>query len=64
MDESPQQEPGACCFCGKRREQVHHLIAGPQNLYICNDCVDLCYEIVHEDHNNRAELPGPKDDRV
>ncbi len=34
-----------CSFCGKRREQVANLIAGP-GVYICVDCVDLCNEII------------------
>lgn len=38
-----------CSFCGKPRNQVRKLIAGP-NVYICNECVELCREIVQEDH--------------
>ena len=37
-----------CSFCGKPRSQVRKLIAGP-NAYICNECVELCREIVQED---------------
>ncbi len=37
-----------CSFCGKQRGQVRKLIAGP-NAYICNECVELCREIVQED---------------
>ena len=37
-----------CSFCGKPRGQVRKLIAGP-NAYICNECVELCREIVQED---------------
>ena len=37
-----------CSFCGKQRNQVRKLIAGP-NAYICNECVELCREIVQED---------------
>ena len=36
-----------CSFCGKAKEEVKTLIAGP-NQYICNECVDLCHEIIHE----------------
>jgi ATP-dependent protease Clp ATPase subunit len=35
-----------CNFCGKRYHEVKKLIAGPI-AYICNECVDLCHEIVH-----------------
>lgn len=37
-----------CSFCGKQRTEVRKLIAGP-NVYICNECVELCREIVQED---------------
>ncbi len=39
----------ACSFCGKGREEVEHLIAGPQGVYICNECVTLCNAILAED---------------
>jgi len=38
----------SCSFCGKPQSQVHKLIAGP-GAYICNECVDLCNEIIEED---------------
>ena len=37
-----------CSFCGKVQEQVKKLIAGP-NVYICDECVDLCYDILEDD---------------
>jgi ClpX C4-type zinc finger/Clp amino terminal domain, pathogenicity island component len=37
----------ACSFCGKSQKQVQKLIAGP-GVYICNECIDLCNEIVAE----------------
>jgi len=37
-----------CSFCGKRQEQVNRIIAGP-NVYICNECVDLCAGILHDE---------------
>ena len=36
-----------CSFCGKPKTEIKTLIAGPNN-YICNECVDLCHEIIHE----------------
>jgi ATP-dependent Clp protease ATP-binding subunit ClpX len=36
-----------CSFCGKRRVEVEKCIAGP-GVYICNECVDLCREIIEE----------------
>jgi ATP-dependent Clp protease ATP-binding subunit ClpX len=38
----------ACSFCGKRRRQVNKLVAGP-GVYICNECVDLCVEIIAQE---------------
>lgn len=38
-----------CSFCGSSQEQVHRLIAGPGGVYICNECVDLCRDIIAED---------------
>ncbi len=57
-----------CSFCGKRREQVTNLIAGP-GVYICVDCVDLCNEIIgRADDPETSEaleslraLPKPKE---
>jgi ATP-dependent Clp protease ATP-binding subunit ClpX len=37
-----------CSFCGKPQDQVRRLIAGP-NVYICNECVELCQDIVEEE---------------
>ena len=34
-----------CSFCGKHQRQVKKLIAGP-DVYICNECIDLCVEII------------------
>jgi ClpX C4-type zinc finger len=38
-----------CSFCGKAQNEVGKLIAGP-DVYICNECVDLCCEIIEEEH--------------
>src|SRR5690606_3283712 len=37
-----------CSFCGKNQDQVRRLIAGPGAVYICDECVDLCREIIDE----------------
>ena len=36
-----------CSFCGKPKNEIKTLIAGPNN-YICNECIDLCHNIIHE----------------
>ncbi len=45
--EAPDGSKLACSFCGKERSQVIDLIAGP-TVYICNDCVGLCVQILEE----------------
>jgi len=52
-----------CSFCGKPQEQVKRLIAGP-NVYICNECIELCQEIIEEEFLDTSEydlqdLPKP-----
>src|SRR6476469_8636759 len=38
-----------CSFCGKSQDQVQRLIAGPSGVYICDECIDLCREIIEEE---------------
>jgi ATP-dependent Clp protease ATP-binding subunit ClpX len=38
-----------CSFCGKSQEQVRRLIAGPGSVYICDECIELCHEILEEE---------------
>ncbi len=58
-----------CSFCGKTEEQVKKLIEGP-GVYICNECVDLCFEIFEDEfddvspensENEITDLPKPKE---
>jgi ATP-dependent Clp protease ATP-binding subunit ClpX len=54
-----------CSFCGKSQKQVKKLIAGP-GVYICDECIDLCNEIIEEELAEPAELqldelPKPKE---
>lgn len=53
-----------CSFCGKTQEQVRKLVAGP-GVYICDECVKLCDEIVEEVNDNEPvelrELPKPRE---
>jgi hypothetical protein len=37
-----------CSFCGKNQDDVSKLVAGPGRIFICNQCTDLCHDIVHE----------------
>ncbi|HSJ22533.1 MAG TPA: ATP-dependent Clp protease ATP-binding subunit ClpX [Nocardioidaceae bacterium] len=54
-----------CSFCGKSQKQVKKLIAGP-GVYICDECIDLCNEIIEEELNEGSEvgleeLPKPRE---
>ncbi|HHT72000.1 MAG: ATP-dependent Clp protease ATP-binding subunit ClpX [bacterium] len=54
-----------CSFCGKAQEQVRKLVAGP-GVYICDECIELCNEIIEEELSDDMELelkdiPKPKE---
>src|ERR671925_177421 len=54
-----------CSFCGKSQKQVKKLIAGP-GVYICDECIDLCNEIIEEELSEASEprleeLPKPQE---
>ncbi|MNM16788.1 ATP-dependent Clp protease ATP-binding subunit ClpX [compost metagenome] len=56
-----------CSFCGKSQEQVRKLVAGP-GVYICDECIELCTEIVeeelgHEEELDLKDIPKPKEIR-
>ena len=46
-----------CSFCGKTQDQVRKLIAGPNGAYICDECVDVCAEIIEEEFDDMEEMP-------
>lgn len=63
----PKQEEKQykCSFCGKSQDQVKRIIAGP-GVYICDECVSLCSEIIEEEVDDTEEyvegnLPKPKE---
>ena len=49
-----------CSFCGKTQEQVRKLIAGGKDVYICDECVELCAELIEEEleHDRTEQLTG------
>ena len=55
-----------CSFCGKSQEQVNRIVAGP-GVYICNECIELCSEIIEEEYEDVPvqqtldEIPKPKE---
>lgn len=48
-----------CSFCGKSQTEVSKLISGPQ-VYICNECIDLCNEILTEENKKEAFTENKK----
>jgi len=52
-----------CSFCGKKQGEVNKLISGPQ-VYICNECIDLCNEIlIEEEKKDSSEKDSAKDSK-
>src|SRR3970282_2383761 len=54
-----------CSFCAKSQDQVKKLIAGPGAVYICDECVELCREIIEEESSpakakSSQKVPPPK----
>ena len=53
-----------CSFCGKKEGQVKRLIAGP-GVFICDECIDLCCEILHDDYmENEFDEEFPYDEKL
>ena len=57
-----------CSFCKRSQDEVNRLIAGPDHVFICDECVDLCQEILEEDNSsadatkfNMNRVPSPKE---
>ncbi len=74
MDHSLQPPSGnvSCSFCGKTQREVKRMVAGPE-VYICNDCVRLCLDIIHDDTSleneataapQKKRLPTPREIRA
>ncbi|MEE8142937.1 MAG: ATP-dependent Clp protease ATP-binding subunit ClpX [Planctomycetota bacterium] len=67
-----KQRVERCVFCGKSAHDVDRLIAGPPGIYICNECIELCYSIISEDESrtparqhssfaSHEEIPSPRE---
>ncbi|MBQ9990334.1 MAG: ATP-dependent Clp protease ATP-binding subunit ClpX [Lachnospiraceae bacterium] len=50
-----------CSFCNKTQDQVRKLIAGPAGVYICDECVDICADIIEEEYDEEEELFDSED---
>lgn len=62
-NKTDETKPVKCSFCGKYQEQVRRIVAGP-GVYICDECIELCREIIDEDFTvdstpDLGDLPKP-----
>ncbi len=53
-----------CSFCGKTDGQVRKLIAGPNGAYICDECVDICAEIIEEELEEEEDILQPETEEI
>ncbi|MDY3917461.1 MAG: ATP-dependent Clp protease ATP-binding subunit ClpX [Candidatus Limivivens sp.] len=51
-----QEHKVRCSFCNKSEDQVRKLIAGPEGVYICDECIEICAEIVEEELDEDYEI--------
>ena len=49
-----------CSFCGKSEDEVFRLLAGPNGIYICDECVQLAYEVLNEERSTSGKAPEKK----
>ena len=50
-----------CSFCEKSEHQVRKLVAGPKNVYICDECIELCSEIIEDSEDEDFEIDAEND---
>ena len=50
-----------CSFCGKSQEEVRRMLSGPGNAFICDECVEICADIIEEETEDSYELTGDLD---
>ncbi|OQB14078.1 MAG: ATP-dependent Clp protease ATP-binding subunit ClpX [Firmicutes bacterium ADurb.Bin193] len=66
MSKFEEKKQLKCSFCGKNQDQVKRLVAGP-GVYICNECVELCFDIIEQDDFDIissgviTDVPKPKE---
>ena len=64
-DSSDDMSTVRCSFCGKSQDEVRKIVAGP-GVFICNECIDLCKDIIDEEFYEEAvqefeEVPKPNE---
>jgi len=57
-----------CSFCGKPKSKTRKIVAGPPGIYICDECVSICYDIIEDDMDDESRIgsegPGPDEIRL
>jgi ATP-dependent Clp protease ATP-binding subunit ClpX len=59
MSDTIAEHRAGCSFCGQAADQVERLVDGPGGVAICNECIDLCYEIIHPADKDAGRVPPP-----
>ncbi len=57
MADNKRMQPRRCSFCGRTENQVERLIAGPEGIYICDECVAICSDIIEESMEEEYAVP-------
>ena len=56
------KQPIFCSFCGRLRQEVDKLIEGPNSVYICDECVEICHKIMKDEEIlSQENIMGSKD---
>src|SRR5438445_11470326 len=53
-----------CSFCRKSYKDVGPLVEGPESVYICADCIELCQEIIKQERKRRSPPPQPLEEEA
>ena len=64
MNTMPPGGSQRCSFCRRSHDEVNRLIAGPEGVFICDECVELCHEILEEEASNTPVISGFKVERM
>ncbi len=64
IKEKDRDKKVCCSFCGKDERQVERLISGPNGIFICDECVDLCVEILADELEDAEDRRRPKAESI
>lgn len=53
-----EQKTYTCSFCGKSNDQIRRMIAGPKGVFICNECIEKCNEIIADEEGRSTGSPA------